>query len=87
MTTSTGVIVPRLNIHAIKAYPIAQQYTQAQLFKEILAIALEFNAHFDVPMFENEVRHIAWSIARYCKSGRFGCLAKNQKRVLAKDSL
>ena len=67
-----------------KAYPIAQQYTQAQLFKEILAIALEFNAHFDVPMFENEVRHIAWSIARYCKSGRFGVFSEKSKARFSK---
>lgn len=67
-----------------KAYPIAQQYTQAQLFKEILAIALEFNAHFDVPMFENEVRHIAWSIARYCKSGRFGVFNEKSKARFSK---
>ena len=67
-----------------KAYPIAQQYTQAQLFKEVLVIALEFNARFDNPMFENEVRHIAWSIARYCKSGRFGVFSEKSKARFSK---
>jgi len=59
-----------------KAYPIASQYNQAQLFKEVLAIALDFNANFDFPMRHNEVKHIAWSIAKYCKSGRFGAFSE-----------
>jgi hypothetical protein len=62
-----------------KAYPIANRYNQTQLFKEVLAIALYFNANFDVPMQHNEVRHIAWSITRYCKSGRFGEFSEQSK--------
>lgn len=67
-----------------KAYPIADKYNQRQLFTEVLAIALEFNASFDVPMFENEVKHIAWSIARYCKSGRFGAFSKRAKEKFSR---
>ena len=35
-------------------------------------------------MFENEVRHIAWSIARYCKSGRFGVFSEKSKARFSK---
>ena len=45
----------------------------------MLAIALDFNANFDVPMQHNEVRHIAWSITRYCKSERFGVFSEQSK--------
>lgn len=59
-----------------KAYPIADQYTQAQLFNELIAIASEYNARFDNPMLPNEVKHIAYSIAKFCKSPRFGTYSK-----------
>ncbi len=59
-----------------KAYPIADQYTQAQLFNELIAIASEYNARFDNPMLPNELKHIAYSIAKYCKSPRFGTYSK-----------
>lgn len=59
-----------------KAYPIADQLTSSQLFKELIAIASEYNARFDNPMLPNEVKHIAYSIAKFCKSPRFGTYSK-----------
>ena len=59
-----------------KAYPIADQYSLAQLFNELIAIASDYNARFDNPMLLNEVKHIAYSIAKYCKSPRFGTYSK-----------
>lgn len=59
-----------------RAYPIADHYTQAQLFIELVAIASNYNARFDNPMLPNEVKHIAYSIAKFCKSPRFGTYSK-----------
>lgn len=62
-----------------KAYPIADEYAEAQLLKEVLAIAQDFNAKFDNPLLPNEVYHIARSITRFCKSPRFGAYSAKSK--------
>lgn len=58
-----------------KAYAIAHKHDYNTLFTAVLAIANEQNAKFDNPMNSNEVRHIAKSIAKYCKSPRFTAYA------------
>ena len=55
-----------------RAYKIADKLNEQQLFKQVLAIAEEFNANFDKPMLPNETYHIARSITRFCKSPRWG---------------
>ena len=55
-----------------RAYKIADKLNEQQLFKQVLAIAEEFNANFDKPMLPNETYHIARSITRFCKSLRWG---------------
>ena len=54
-----------------QAYKIADQHSEADLLKKVLAIAQEENAKFDSVLLPNEVNHIARSITRYCKSARF----------------
>ena len=58
-----------------KAYAIAHKHDYNTLFTAVLAIANEQNAKFDNPMTPNEVRHIAKSIAKYCKSPRFATIS------------
>lgn len=58
-----------------KAYAIAHKHDYNTLFTAVLAIANEQNAKFDNPMNSNEVRHIAKSIAKYCKSPRFTAIS------------
>lgn len=58
-----------------KAYAIAHKHDYNTLFTAVLAIANEQNAKFDNPMTPNEVRHIAKSIAKYCKSPRFTAIS------------
>lgn len=55
-----------------KAYPIAHKHDYRSLFNAVLAIATQENAKFDKPLPPNEIRHIAKSITRFCKSERFG---------------
>lgn len=55
-----------------QAYPIAHKHTYQTLYNAVLAIATTENAKFNDPMHPNEVRHIAKSIAKFCKSPRFG---------------
>lgn len=54
-----------------KAYAIAHKYDYKTLFAVVLEIAIAENEKFDDPMYPNEVRHIAKSITKYCKSPRF----------------
>lgn len=58
-----------------KAYAIAHKHDYNTLFTAVLAIATEQNTKFDNPMNPNEVRHIAKSIAKYCKSPRFTAIS------------
>lgn len=58
-----------------KAYAIAHKYDYKTLFTVVLNIATKQNAKFDDPMNSNEVRHIAKSITRYCKSPRFTAIS------------
>lgn len=67
-----------------KAYPIADQYSLAQLFNELIAIASDYNARFDNHMLPNEVKHIAYSIAKYCKSPRFGTYSEQSNAKFSK---
>lgn len=58
-----------------QAYAIAHKHDYNTLFTAVLAIANEQNAKFDNPMTPNEVRHIAKSITKYCKSPRFTAIS------------
>lgn len=60
-----------------QAYAIAHKHDYNTLYSKVLAIANKENAKFDKPMQSNEVRHIAKSIARYCKSARFRVYSAN----------
>lgn len=50
------------------AYPIAYKMTQSALYKHLLKLGLEFNSRFKQPMLLSEVRAIARSIAKFCKT-------------------
>lgn len=58
-----------------QAYAIAHKHDYNTLFNAVLAIATAENAKFDSPLNPNEVRHIAKSIAKYCKSARFTAMS------------
>lgn len=58
-----------------QAYAIAHKHDYKTLFTVVLDIATKQNAKFDDPMNPNEVRHIAKSITRYCKSPRFTAIS------------
>lgn len=55
----------------VQAYPIAHKHDYKGLYSEILIIATTENAKFDEPLYPNELKHIAKSITRYCKSPKF----------------
>ena len=50
------------------AYPIAHKMTYTALYKHLLQLGLEFNSRFKQPMLLSEVRAIAKSIAKFCKT-------------------
>lgn len=58
-----------------QAYAIAHKHDYRTLFTAVLDIATAENAKFDNPLNPNEVRHIAKSIAKYCKSTRFTAMS------------
>lgn len=59
-----------------KAYAIAHQYDYQHLLNKVLAIVIDENSKFSNPMQMNELKHIAKSITRYCKSARFIAYSK-----------
>ena len=50
------------------AYPIASGMTQTALFNHLLQLGLEFNSRFEQPLLYSEIRCIARSIAKFCKT-------------------
>ena len=50
------------------AYSIAHSMTQTALFNHLLALGLEFNSRFEQPLLYSEIRCIARSIAKFCKT-------------------
>lgn len=50
------------------AYSIANSMTQTALFNHLLALGLEFNSRFEQPLLYSEIRCIARSIAKFCKT-------------------
>lgn len=50
------------------AYRIAHSMTQTALYNHLLKLGLEFNSRFKQPMLYSEVRCIARSIAKFCKT-------------------
>lgn len=59
-----------------QAYAIAHRYDYSHLLKEVLSIVIAENSKFDEPMQMNELKHIAKSITRYCKSAKFVAYSK-----------
>lgn len=53
------------------AYRIADHYSEQQLYRELLILLEKNNLAFDTRLHYNELKHIAKSITRYCKSPRF----------------
>lgn len=53
------------------AYKISDLYSERELYNELLARLEQENLSFDNPLFPNELKHIAKSISKYCKSSRF----------------
>lgn len=53
------------------AYRIADHYSEQQLYRELLILLEKNNLTFDTRLHYNELKHIAKSITRYCKSPRF----------------
>lgn len=68
-----------------QAYPIAQDLTQRELERVLTAIAEEFNQRFDIPLLPNELKHIIKSIAKFCKSSRFGAYSAKFKEKQRED--
>lgn len=60
--------------HAVRhqAYAIAHKHDYQTLYEAVLAIAVAENAKFNDPMHPKELHHIAKSIAKFCKSPKFG---------------
>lgn len=54
------------------AYSIANSMTQTALYNHLLQLAIAFNSRFEQPLLHNELKCICRSIAKFCKSGRFG---------------
>ena len=54
------------------AYSIAHNMTQNELYNYLIKLAMEFNSRFEQPLLHNELKCICRSIAKFCKSGRFG---------------
>lgn len=53
------------------AYRIADYYDEKTLYRELLLLLEKNNLAFDTGLQYGELRHIAKSITRYCKSSRF----------------
>ena len=68
-----------------QAYPIAQDLTQRELERVLTAMAEEFNQRFDIPLLPNELKHIIKSIAKFCKSSRFGAYSAKFKEKQRED--
>lgn len=49
-----------------EAYPLAQTHSYNELERVLTTIAEQYNQRFDAPLFQNELKHIVRSIARYC---------------------
>jgi len=45
----------------------------------------EFNQRFDIPLLPNELKHIIKSIAKFCKSSRFGVYSAKFKEKQRED--
>lgn len=54
------------------AYSIAHSMTQNELYNYLIKLAMAFNSRFEQPLLMNELACICRSIARFCKSSRFG---------------
>ena len=52
------------------AYRIAHKMTQTALYNHLLELGKAFNSRFKQPMLDSEVRAIAKSIAKFCKTSR-----------------
>ena len=54
------------------AYSIADSMAYKALYNHLLSLAVDFNSRFKQPLMMNELMCICRSIARFCKSQRFG---------------
>ena len=54
------------------AYALADRMAYRALYNHLLSLAVDFNSRFKQPLMMNELMCICRSIARFCKSQRFG---------------
>lgn len=60
--------------------------TYSVLVQALTPIAVSFNNRFDVPLFQNEVKHIVRSIARYCSKTDFSASDKSFSQLQSNRS-
>lgn len=71
--TSTAVGRNVALFHGIRkrCYSLADQYSGRKLYREIVALADQYNATFEEPLPSNEIVNTCRSIYHYCSSSRF----------------
>lgn len=60
--------------------------TYNALVKALIPIAVDFNHSFDIPLLQNEVKHIVRSIARYCSKTDFSASDKKFSKLQSNRS-
>lgn len=68
----------------LRAYRIADYYDEQKLYRELLILLEKNNLAFDTQLHYNELKHIARSITRYCKSPRFATYQKQSAERFSK---